>query len=111
MSQLSKIRSMTEDSRMGIYMMKIVEMVLVNLQRSCNARANVSHVGWEELCETKIRDLGCEVFIKENIACFNVSMNNMWLDFLVKKRKPSCDANANFRPCFPAKRNATVTST
>lgn len=37
-------------------------------------------------------------------------MNNMRLDFLVKKREASCHPYANLRPYFPAKFDTSVTS-
>lgn len=64
----------------------------------------------KELSQTKIRDFRRKIFVKQYITSFNISMNNMRLDFLMKKREASCHPYANMRPYFPAELNTTVTS-
>lgn len=71
----------------------------------------MSHIWWDKLCKPKIWNPGCQVFVKENIACFDISVNNMWSYLLMKEGKPACNTNANFSPCSPIKVDIALTST
>ena len=54
------------------------------LQSPCNPCADMCHVAWEELRQPKVCYLGAEVSVKENVACFDVTVDNWWPDFFVK---------------------------
>lgn len=56
----------------------------MSLQSSCNSRANMRQVGRKKLGKTKIWYPGSKIFVEENITGFNVSMNNMRLNILMK---------------------------
>ena len=83
----------------------------MNLRSSSNSCAYMSQVGWEKFCKTKVWYFGLEFTIKENVTCFNIPMNNMWLDFLMKECKPSCNSNAYFAPCRPTEFDTAMAST
>lgn len=65
----------------------------------------------DEFGKTKIRDFWGQISIEKNIASFDVSVDNIRSDFLVKIGKPSCNSNAYFNSLSPAKVNTAVTST
>ena len=90
---------------------KQCKQVFSNLHRSCHTSTDMGHVGWDKSCKTKIWNFGIQVFVKEDIASFDISMNNMWSHFLVKIGKTLCNPNADSSPCSPIKLDTTVTST
>ncbi|PKU67343.1 hypothetical protein MA16_Dca016401 [Dendrobium catenatum] len=49
-------------------------------------------------CEPEISELSIELSVEEDIACFDVSMNNDMFPFHVKVEKTSGDAADNFKP-------------
>lgn len=82
-----------------------------NLHGSRNTCTDMSHVCRYELGKTKIWNFWGQIFVKKNIACFYVSMDNMWSHFLVKIGKPPCNSDANFNSRSPAKLDTGVTAT
>lgn len=83
----------------------------MNLRSSSNVCAHMSQVGWEKFCKTKVWNPGFKVIIKENITRFNIPMNNMWLDFLVKECEPSRNSNAYLAPRRPTELDIAMAST
>jgi len=65
------------------------------------------HVAWEELCQPKVCYLGAEVSVKENVARFDVTVDNRWMDFFMKVCESVGYTNADLHPCPPVKDDAT----
>jgi len=71
------------------------------LQRPCNPGADMCHVAWEELCQPKVCYLGSQVSVKENVARFDVAVDDWWMDFFVKVGEPISNTNADLHPRSP----------
>ena len=54
-----------------------------------------------KLGQTKIRYLGVEIFIKQDISGLYVPMNNFQSWFLMEISQTSSNTNANILPCWP----------
>ena len=71
------------------------------LQRPCNPGADMCLVAWEEVCQPKVFYLGSQVSVKENIARFDVTVDDWWTDFFVKVGEPISNTNADLHPRSP----------
>lgn len=80
----------------------------VDLQSASDPCTNMSGIGRHKSRKTKIWYFGSEVFVKQDIACLDVSMHYMWTYFLMKIFNPTSYSYADSRTCSPRKFNATV---
>jgi len=65
------------------------------------------HVAWEELRQPKVCYLGAEVSVKENVAGFDITVDDRRPNFFVKVCEPIGYTDADFHPCPPVKDDAT----
>lgn len=57
----------------------------LHLHCSCNSSTNMGDIVRKKFCQTKITDFRIEVLIQQYVACFDISVNNVWLSLFVKK--------------------------
>lgn len=59
------------------------------------------HVAWEELRQPKVSYLGSQASVKEDVARFDVAVDDRWTDFFVKVGEPISNTNADLHPRSP----------
>jgi hypothetical protein len=67
----------------------------------------VCHVAREEFRQPKIHYLGAHVLIMENVARLDVTVDDLWPDFLVNVSEPFGDADADLHRCPPVNSDTT----
>jgi len=89
----------------------VIVIYIQHLHCSCYSSADMSHICWNKLCKTKIWNFGCKIFVKEDVACFYIPVNNMRPYFFMKVSQSTSNPNTYFTSCSPIKEDPTMTST
>jgi hypothetical protein len=66
----------------------------------------MSCIGREEPGQSKIRNFRAEVLVEKNVARFDIPVDNVRADFLMKKCKSTGNTNGNFHASLPVELNA-----
>ena len=82
--------------------------VMYALPSSSNCRPNLSFIMKKKSGQTEICNYWIQLLIQQNVACFNIPMNNPQLRILVQVEKPSCYTKYNAATLLPIKLPASI---
>lgn len=75
--------------------------VRVNLRSSSNTGADMGVIFREDSSQAKVCDFRIQVFVQENVACFDVTMHDTCVTSFMQVRQTSRCSFKNLHPCSP----------